>query len=77
MKREFRWKYVDDSLGEQWSEWHAAEGECPACCCDGPRLGHHFSAAAFYDQDGYLEWGAHVELDPDHPMEWEEVEWRG
>ncbi len=59
---EFRWRFSDDAIGEQWSAWHQVEGECSACCCWGPLDGEHQEAAE-YDEDGSLTSG-HTRLDP-------------
>jgi hypothetical protein len=64
---QFRWRFVDDSIGEQWSEWHTQELPCDACCCGGPEDGEHLEAAGYYDEWGLMESG-HSRFDPaDHP----------
>lgn len=75
----FRWWYRDDSLGETWSDWHtvsADEGQCSACCHGGPHGGEHQQGAAYYDNDGVLDWYCHTTCDPRDIDDWVTVEWR-
>lgn len=75
--RQFRWKFSDNVLHDQWSRWHVDAASCGVCCCgDGPdRDGEHREAAEFYDDDGFLSPG-HSYLDPADPDPWVTVEWR-
>lgn len=73
---QFRWRFTDDSIGEQWSDWHTVELPCPACCHNGPEDGEHLQGAGYYDEDGYVDWSAHSRLDPTDIEEWVTMEWR-
>lgn len=72
---EFRWRFCDDAVGEQWSRWHTSAGPCTACCCGGPDEGEHQEPAEYYDEDDILSSG-HSRLDPDDVNEWIIVEWK-
>ena len=72
----FRWQYQDDSIGEAWTDWHASEGPCSACCHGGPHGGEHQQGAGYYDETGVMDWNAHTRCDPMDPDEVMTVEWR-
>ena len=74
---QFRWRYQDDAMGEDWSEWHDVQGTCGACCHAGPHDGVHQQGAGYYDEDGIMDWGAHTYCDPRDLEEGMRVEWRG
>lgn len=73
---QFRWKFYDDCVGEDWTKWHSVDGDCAGCCCSGPHGGEHQHPASYRDEDGYL-WGYnHTSLDPRDTDELDTVEWR-
>lgn len=71
---EFRWRYFDAALGNEWSDWHAGALPCPACCCGGPEEGEHLEGSEYYDEDGFLSNG-HTRCDPAED-DWQTIEWR-
>jgi hypothetical protein len=73
---QFRWRYRDDVVGEDWTAWHTVEGGCPACCHGGPHDGEHQQGAGYYGKDGVMDWGEHTTCDPLDPDEILPVEWR-
>lgn len=74
--REFRWRFYDAVIGDQWSEWHTTTGPCPGCCCGGPNDGEHREGAGWYDKDGMIDFGGHARLDPTDIDDHDTVEWR-
>lgn len=74
--RQFRWKFTDDGIGEQWTGWHNLSGPCPACCCGGPDDGEHQESSEYYDEYDVLTAG-HTRLDPtDIDDDLDTVEWK-
>jgi hypothetical protein len=73
---QFRWRYQDDAMGEDWTDWHTVEGNCPSCCHGGPRGGQHQQGAGYYNEDGIMDWSGHTVCDPHDLDEWVSVEWR-
>ena len=74
MSARFRWRYQDDVMGEEWSDWHVDGPDCSTCCHGGPHDGEHQQAAGYLDESGIMDWYGHARCDPRDPdglpVEW-------
>ena len=62
-------------MGEDWTFWHSIEHSCKGCCKCYSEDDDHQNIAGFYDEDGIMDYGAHVYFDLNEPNENEIVEW--